>query len=110
MLTFMALLSFDHIQAMAQTIADNFHPEAIYLFGSYAYGKPTEDSDLDFLVVMPIVDHPVRYAANIRKHLPKSTPVDIIVRGPEEVDRRIKEQDGFISMIVEEGKLLWSHL
>ena len=41
------------IQHLAEHIADCFRPEQIILFGSYAYGSPTDDSDVDLLVVMP---------------------------------------------------------
>jgi uncharacterized protein len=104
----MSLITPEQINAMAQTIADQFKPDSIYLFGSYAYGHPTEDSDLDFLVVMPIEDHPVRYSAQIRKVLPRTLSIDVLVRDPEDVDQRVKAPDGFISMIVRDGKLLWT--
>src|SRR5437016_2954923 len=40
----------------ARQIAEQFHPERIILFGSYAYGKPHRDSDVDLLVVMPAAE------------------------------------------------------
>lgn len=39
------------IQAIVQRIVEGYAPDRIILFGSYAYGTPTEDSDLDLLVV-----------------------------------------------------------
>jgi uncharacterized protein len=41
------------IRAYAEEIARQFRPRRIILFGSYAYGKPTRDSDVDLLVVTP---------------------------------------------------------
>src|SRR5207249_10189463 len=41
------------IRRYARAIAEEFHPDQIILFGSYAYGTPHEDSDVDLLVVMP---------------------------------------------------------
>src|SRR5437667_1072159 len=41
------------IRRFARRIAEEFHPDKIILFGSYAYGTPNEDSDVDLLVVMP---------------------------------------------------------
>ncbi len=38
------------ISALVQRIADRFHPEKIILFGSYAYGTPTEDADMDLIL------------------------------------------------------------
>ena len=42
-----------YIRKYAAQIARQFRPEKIILFGSYAYGEPTEDSDVDLLVIMP---------------------------------------------------------
>ena len=41
------------IRRYARAIADEFQPDKIILFGSYAYGTPNEDSDVDLLVIMP---------------------------------------------------------
>lgn len=46
-------VTLDEIQGIVQKIVDRFRPKKIILFGSYAYGKPQEGSDLDFLVVVP---------------------------------------------------------
>ena len=57
--------------------------EAIYLFGSYAYGTPTEDSDLDIYVVVPdsVQQNPLDIGADIRTALYKKTklPIDLMV-------------------------------
>jgi predicted nucleotidyltransferase len=44
------------IRRYARAIAEEFHPDKIILFGSYAYGTPHEDSDVDLLVIMPARD------------------------------------------------------
>ncbi len=41
------MISISEIQAFSQRIAETFQPERIILFGSYASGQPTEDSDVD---------------------------------------------------------------
>ncbi len=41
------------IRRFARAVAERFHPNKIILFGSYAYGEPDEDSDVDLLVIMP---------------------------------------------------------
>lgn len=41
----------DIAEVVAQ-IVEHFHPQQVVLFGSYAYGTPTPDSDVDLLVVM----------------------------------------------------------
>jgi predicted nucleotidyltransferase len=40
------------IHAVVKRIAEKFQPEKIILFGSYAYGQPKPESDVDLLVVM----------------------------------------------------------
>ena len=48
------------IQQVSDEIARRFRPERIILFGSYAYGTPTEHSDVDLLVVMPSEERDIR--------------------------------------------------
>src|SRR5437667_5056968 len=54
------------IKNFTDEIARRFRPQKIILFGSYAYGKPTEDSDVDLLVVMPNARRKGRMSLNIR--------------------------------------------
>jgi hypothetical protein len=51
------------IRRFARQVAERFQPDKIILFGSYAYGTPHADSDVDILVVMPArnqIDQAVR--------------------------------------------------
>lgn len=74
------------IQAMVNAIVEHFHPEKIVLFGSYADGKPTPDSDLDLLVVMDSSEPRHRRATPIRLLFrPTPCPMDILVFTPKEV-------------------------
>lgn len=41
------------IRRFARAVAERFQPDKIILFGSYAYGQPHADSDVDMLVIMP---------------------------------------------------------
>lgn len=105
-------IPFEDIQAIAGQIAEQFKPSKIYLFGSYAYGHPTEDSDLDFLVVMnaPDSSKPAFYAASkIRRTLPRHLAIDVVVREPADFEARVKGFDGFLSTIADEGVLLYSN-
>ena len=40
------------LEEMNRRLVAEFQPERITLFGSYAWGAPTEDSDVDLLVIM----------------------------------------------------------
>src|SRR5689334_19418540 len=76
------------IRRYARAIAEEFRPEKIILFGSYAYGTPHEDSDVDLLVVMPARNQHSK-AVKIRWALAAPFPMDLIVRTPEEMKKRL---------------------
>lgn len=73
------------IDAIRQRLLAHFAPEKIILFGSYAHGAPTPDSDLDLLLVMD-TEVPVweRYQLARQAIGAVGTPVDIFVLTPEE--------------------------
>lgn len=95
------------IQAFCRAVAREFHPQKIVLFGSYAYGKPTGDSDVDLLVVMPFDRKKGRKSLEIRRRIPADFPLDLIVRTPEFVTQRLAWGDCFIREILSKGKVLY---
>ncbi len=97
----------DYIKRLCQQIANAFLPERIILFGSQAYGKPTEDSDIDLLVVMPYEGSHSAQAIKILNRLNMLAPIDLLVRSPEEVRERIEIGDSFLREIVERGKVMY---
>lgn len=100
------MVSMQDIQAFADEIAREFRAQRIILFGSYAYGTPNEDSDVDLLIEMPYRGDAVDHAIEIRRRLHPGYPIDLIVRSPAEVRRRMAMNDWFIREIVEKGKVL----
>ena len=90
------------IRRYARAIAEEFHPDRIILFGSYAYGTPNEDSDVDLLVVMS-----QNQAVRIRYRLAAPFPLDLIVRTPKEMKWRLEEGESFLTSIVTRGKVLY---
>ena len=90
-------------------MAREFRPQKIILFGSYAYGDFREDSDVDVLVVMPLArgQRDVRQAAAIRERVHAPFPMDVIVRSPQQIARRLAQGDGFIGEIVRRGRLMY---
>jgi uncharacterized protein len=94
------------IRDFARRVAERFQPEKIILFGSYAYGTPHEDSDVDILVVMPARSQ-LRQAFNIDVACEPCFPLDIIVRTPENMRWRLEEGDSFLREIVSRGKVLY---
>ena len=95
------------IEALCRRIGEEFHPEKIILFGSYAYGNPTPDSDVDLLVIMPFEGHPAEKATEIRLKVGPRFPLDLIVRTPEKVQERLKLGDDFIEDVMEMGRVLY---
>ena len=96
------------IKRYCDAIADAFQPQRIILFGSHAYGQPTEDSDVDVLVVMPKSKRVRRdTAVKIRLKVNADFPVDVLVRGEAEVERRVRQKDLFMSHITSEGKVMY---
>ena len=96
------------IETVVERVVDRFHPERVILFGSYAYGEPTPDSDIDLMVVMPHDGVAARKAADIRLVLPDDVPIDIIVRSPEKVEERLRMNDVFMHEIIEKGRVLYA--
>ena len=94
------------IRDYVRQIAERFQPDRIILFGSYAYGKPHMDSDVDLLVVMPAYDE-INQAVRIRQKTDHPFPLDLIVRTPENLSWRLEEGDWFLREIMGKGKVLY---
>ena len=96
------------LREIAQKVVHAFRPKNIILFGSYAYGKPTSDSDLDLLIVMESRDRP---AERIRKVSdlfdPRPLPMDFIVLTPGEMRHRLSGFDPFLEEVLEKGQILY---
>ncbi|MBI5651642.1 MAG: nucleotidyltransferase domain-containing protein [Chloroflexi bacterium] len=101
-------ISIRAIRTVAQRIANQFHPEKIILFGSYAYGKPKPESDVDLLVVMETRLREKQQRLEISRALsPRPFPLDVVVRTPRQVQERVALGDTFIAEIMTRGKPLY---
>ncbi len=96
------------IKRFARQIAERFHPEKIVLFGSYAYGKPHEESDVDLLVIMP-TSNPIAQSIRIDLAFERPFSLDVIVRTPKQIERglRADDFDWFLKEVMEKGKVLY---
>src|SRR6266404_4317155 len=94
------------IRRFARQIAERFQPEKIILFGSYAYGKPHVESDVDLLVIMPAYNA-VNQAIRIYLAFEPPFSLDLIVRTPRQIEIGLKDDDWFVRDIVEKGKVLY---
>ena len=102
------MISQEAIQKVSDQIAQMFRPERIVLFGSYVYGSPTEDSDVDLLVVLPHEGKGFQKAAEMLSRLRPPFPIDLIVRTPEQLRQRLALNDFFLREILEKGRVLYA--
>lgn len=101
------MISMRSIREFSRQIAAEFHPERIVLFGSYASGRPTPDSDVDLLVVMPFEGKSVNKSVEMRVRLRPKFPLDLLVRTPQAVQQRLEMGDTFMQDILNDGKVLY---
>jgi predicted nucleotidyltransferase len=96
------------LNEIVRRIVRELHPEKIILFGSYGYGSPTNDSDVDLLVIMETSDRPGdRYLAVSRLIRPRPFPLDILVKTPAEITHALEKGDFFIREVVNKGQTLY---
>lgn len=98
--------SFDEIRAQSQRIVEKFNPEKIILFGSYARGEPTPESDVDLCIIIDSARPSWEISAEISLMLDHAFPLDILVKHRQEVERRLSIGDFFIEDIIKKGKVL----
>jgi predicted nucleotidyltransferase len=101
------LISRTSIEAYCRAVAREFHPQKIVLFGSYAYGNPTADSDVDLLVILPFRGNDISKAVQIRSRFDTPFPMDLIVRKPDFIAERLRERDMFIELVMKRGRVIY---
>ena len=97
------------LDEITERLVAALQPEQIFLFGSYAYGEPTEDSDLDLLVVVSASGEP-RYRRARRAYAALrgiSIPTDVIVMTSDEVHRKLNVRSSLPRRAINEGKRLY---
>lgn len=95
------------IRKIAREIVDHFHPRQVILFGSHAYGRPTEDSDVDLLVIMDTEERNLPQALKISRAISHPFPMDLIVLKPQEVQTRLQGGDLVLREILTKGEVLF---
>lgn len=102
--------SAEAIKIIVDKIISEYKPKKVILFGSYAYGAPTEDSDIDLLIIKDTDKRPIDRWVEVKKILRslKSTfPVSPLVYTEKEITERTAIKDFFIQEIFERGKVLY---
>jgi len=95
------------IQNVVKRIAEKYKPEKIYLFGSFAWGKPTKDSDVDFFIVKNTKIRKFNRQLQVRNIVNGDLPVDILVYNNREIKERVALGDFFVKKILNQGKLVY---
>ncbi|MFV0269193.1 MAG: nucleotidyltransferase domain-containing protein [Draconibacterium sp.] len=102
----------DYILLILESIKEE-EPEKVILFGSYAYGEPDNESDIDLLVIKDIAPSKIRdYKLKLRLKLWELTkkwniPIDIIVDNQQRINQRIREGDRFYKEILTKGNVIY---
>jgi uncharacterized protein len=94
------------VKEIVDQIRAAFHPQKIVLFGSYAWGEPAEDSDIDLFLVMDSDLRRDERARQVQEIFSDRTfPLDIIVYTPKELEESLARENPFIKEILSKGVL-----
>ncbi len=97
----------DSIREMSQRIGAEFQPEKVVLFGSYAYGSPSDDSDVDVLVLLDFEGRSFSKSLEILNKIDPKFAVDLIARRPDDAERRYRQGDPLIREAMDRGVVLY---
>ncbi|MCX6647201.1 MAG: nucleotidyltransferase domain-containing protein [bacterium] len=101
------MVTLTKIEELCRLIVANFHPLKVLLFGSYAAGTASINSDVDLLVILPFSERPLTKSLEILNKVNPDFPIDLIVRGPDDTERRYAEGDPMIRDAMDNGKVLY---
>jgi uncharacterized protein len=101
------MITEQNIRELCERIVQEFQPEKIILFGSYASGNPTPDSDVDLLVVLPFAGKNFRKSLEILNRTNPFFPIDLLARDPQDTERLYQEGDPLIREALDHGKVLY---
>ena len=101
------MIKWKQIEDFARRVAQEFSPDRIVLFGSHARGTASPESDVDLLVIMRTRKRPAQQALEIRQRIRRRFPLDLLVRTPRDVARRVAQKDSFLTSVLAEGETLY---
>ena len=100
----------EEVNEIVKKIVEGYNPEKIILFGSYAHGKPSFDSDIDMIIIKKTsADRITRYCEVKRIAFDRNRHIsfDPLIMTPEEVEKRKQYGDDFINEILSRGVVLY---
>ena len=97
------------LENIIERLKAEFQPEEIYLFGSHAWGTPTDDSDVDLMVILPQSDErPIRRDQRAQRCLGRlAVPDDVLVRTRGEVNRYKHLRASLFHQVLNQGRKLY---
>jgi predicted nucleotidyltransferase len=98
------------ITEIVDKILKGYKPKKVILFGSYAYGEPIEDSDIDLLIIKNTDKRPIDRWIEVKRLLRdngRTIPVSPLVYTEKEIEERIAIKDFFVEEIFEKGDVLY---
>ncbi len=99
------------INEVVEKIKNEYQPEKIILYGSYAYGKPTRDSDIDLFIIKDTDKRRVDRFVEVKRLIYKPTrriSIAPLVYTPDEIEKRLEMGDGFIEEVLSKGEVLYA--
>ena len=98
------------INDIVEKLVAEYDPQKVVLFGSYAYGSPRSDSDIDLLIIKNTSERFIDRWTTVRGILSdpgRTAPLETLVLTPDEVSRRLSIGDQFLREIMEKGEVLY---
>lgn len=99
------------IEQMVRRLVDEYQPERVILFGSMARGEPTQDSDIDLLIVKETAEPPLDRRVRVRRLLSdpeRRIPFSPLVLTPRELADRLALGDPFYQEIIGKGRVMYA--
>lgn len=95
------------LREVTDKIVRQHQPEKIILFGSWAWGKPTENSDVDLFIVKK-TDNTRETARRISRAIfPRFIAMDFVVYTPNQLKKELEIEEPFITKVIKAGKVLY---
>ena len=98
------------LSEIVEKLKREYNPLKIILFGSYAYGNPMKDSDIDLLILKNTEKRRVDRFVGVKRIVydpNRKIPISPLVYTPNELEERIRMGDDFIKEISQKGVVLY---
>lgn len=99
------------ISEVVDKITAEYQPETIILYGSYAYGKPTKDSDIDLFIIKDTVKNRIDRYVEVKRLIydpQRRISISPLVYTRQEVEERLGLGDDFVEEILNKGEVLYA--